>query len=40
VIDHRTLCGLYFLREEIKAEHKKLIRDAVIDTLKLLVPRA
>lgn len=39
MIDHRTLCGLYFLREDIKAEHKKLIRDAVIDTLHRLVPR-
>lgn len=38
--DHRTLCGLYFLREEIRNDHKAMIKDAMFGLMKAMVPRA
>jgi hypothetical protein len=33
------MCALYFLREEIRRDHKALLREALLDILKVMVPR-
>jgi hypothetical protein len=33
------MSALYFLREEIRRDQKALLREAVLDLLKVMVPR-